>query len=33
MNQGEHHRIKSFQEEYVEFLKKSGADYDERYLW
>lgn len=33
MDQGEHHRIKTFQEEYVELLKKSGAEYDERYLW
>ncbi len=32
-NQKEHHRKKSFQEEYVEFLKKSGVKYDERYLW
>src|SRR5262249_17795896 len=30
-NQKEHHRSKSFQEEYVEFLKKSGVKYDERY--
>ncbi len=32
-NQKEHHGKKSFQEEYVEFLKKSGVKYDERYLW
>jgi putative transposase len=32
-NQKEHHRKTSFQEEYVEFLKKSGVKYDERYLW
>mgnify|MGYP000420315190 FL=1 len=32
-NQREHHRKQSFQEEYVEFLKKAGVDYDERYLW
>jgi REP element-mobilizing transposase RayT len=31
--QEEHHRQKSFQEEYVEFLKQSGVEYDERYLW
>jgi REP element-mobilizing transposase RayT len=30
--QEEHHRVKSFREELVEFLKKSGVDYDERYL-
>jgi putative transposase len=28
-----HHRKKTFQEEYVEFLKSSGVEYDERYLW
>ncbi len=32
-NQREHHRKMSFQEEYLEFLKKHGVDYDERYLW
>lgn len=32
-NQGEHHRTKSFMEEYVSFLKKHQIDYDERYLW
>lgn len=31
--QEEHHREKSFQEEYVEFLKRSGVEYDDRYLW
>jgi putative transposase len=31
--QEEHHRKKTFQEEYVEFLKSSGVEYDERYLW
>ena len=31
--QAEHHRAKTFQEEYLEFLKKSGVEYDERYLW
>ena len=30
--QEEHHRHKSFREELVEFLKKSGVQYDERYL-
>ncbi|MGB8354430.1 MAG: IS200/IS605 family transposase [Chthoniobacteraceae bacterium] len=28
-----HHRKKSFQEEYLAFLKKHGVSYDERYLW
>ncbi|MEW5978378.1 MAG: transposase [Acidobacteriota bacterium] len=32
-NQREHHRKRSFQEEYLEFLKKHGIDYDERYVW
>ena len=31
--QEEHHRKKTFQEEYLEFLKLSGVKYDERYLW
>jgi putative transposase len=31
--QEEHHRRKTFQEEYVELLKLSGVEYDERYLW
>ncbi len=30
--QEEHHRVKSFREELVEFLRKSGVEYDERYL-
>lgn len=33
LHQEEHHRRKTFQEEYVEFLTASGIDYDERYLW
>lgn len=32
-NQREHHRRKTFQEEYLEFLKEYGIEYDERYLW
>ena len=31
--QEEHHRIRTFQEEYVELLQRSGVEYDERYLW
>ena len=31
--QEEHHRKRTFQEEYREFLKRSGVDYDERFLW
>jgi putative transposase len=32
-HQEEHHRVKTFKEEFVEFLKQSGIEYDERYLW
>jgi len=32
-NQYEHHRTKTFQEEYLDFLKEHGIQYDERYLW
>jgi putative transposase len=28
-----HHRRRTFQEEYLEFLCKSGVVFDERYLW
>jgi len=31
--QEEHHRKRSFQDEYREFLKEFGVDYDERYVW
>ncbi len=31
-HQEEHHRKKTFREELIEFLQKSGIDYDERYL-
>jgi putative transposase len=31
--QDEHHRKRTFQEEYLELLKKSGVEFDERYLW
>lgn len=31
--QEEHHRKQSFQEEYLQFLKESGVEYDEKYLW
>jgi REP element-mobilizing transposase RayT len=30
--QEEHHRVKSFREELVQFLKKSGVGYEERFL-
>lgn len=32
-NQHEHHRKKTYQEEYRSFLKKYKVDYDERYVW
>lgn len=32
-NQQEHHRKKSFQEEFIEFLNKHGIEYDENYIW
>ena len=31
--QEEYHRKRSFQEEFVVFLKKNGVPYDERYIW
>jgi len=31
-NQKEHHRVKSFTEEYREFLDEHGIEFDERYL-
>ncbi|MCK9398700.1 MAG: IS200/IS605 family transposase [Bacteroidales bacterium] len=31
--QEEHHRIRSFEEEYISFLKDSVIEYDERYVW
>jgi REP element-mobilizing transposase RayT len=30
--QEEHHRVKTFREELIGFLRKSGVSYDERYL-
>ncbi len=32
-NQREHHRKRTFQDEYVEFLQANGIEYDKRYLW
>jgi REP element-mobilizing transposase RayT len=31
--QAEHHRTKTFAEEYVELLRESKLEFDERYLW
>jgi hypothetical protein len=32
-NQREHHKKRTFQEEFLAFLKKYKVEYDERYLW
>ncbi len=32
-DQREHHRTRTFQEEYLAFLKKHGIAFDERYVW
>jgi hypothetical protein len=32
-SQRNHHRERTFQEEYMELLRQSGIDFDERYLW
>lgn len=32
-NQEEHHRICTFQEEFLQLLARHGLEYDERYLW
>src|SRR5262245_38218386 len=32
-SQREHHRQRTFQEEYLDFLNKHEIDYDERYVW
>jgi hypothetical protein len=33
LNQEEHHRRRTFQEEYLEMLKLSVIEYDVRYVW
>ena len=33
LNQAEHHKKRTFKEEYVEFLNKFEIDYDEKYLF
>jgi len=33
INQQEHHKKKTFKDEYLEFLKKFEVEYDERYLF
>ncbi|MDQ7778283.1 MAG: IS200/IS605 family transposase [Planctomycetota bacterium] len=32
-NQSEHHRARSFKEEFLELLHRYGVPYDERYVW
>ena len=33
LNQREHHRAKSFEEEFRQFLERHGIPFDERYVW
>ena len=33
LKQDEHHKKRSFQQEFVAFLKKNKVPYDERYIW
>ncbi len=33
LNQEDHHKNQSFQDEYLDLLKLSGVEYDERYVW
>ena len=33
LNQKEHHKKKTFQEEYINYLEKFGVEYDEKYLF
>jgi REP element-mobilizing transposase RayT len=32
-DQSEHHRVRTFQEEFVLFLKRHGVHYDEQHIW
>ena len=32
-NQKEHHKHQTFKEEYVQFLRENGVDFNEEYLW
>ena len=31
--QAEHHRVRSFEDELIDLLRKAGVEYDARYLW
>lgn len=33
LNQEEHHRLKTFEDEYVELLEASGIEYEAKFLW
>lgn len=33
LNQEEHHKVESFEEEYRRLLKKYDVNYEERYVW
>ena len=33
LNQEEHHRRRSFKEEYLDLLESAGVDYDEKFMW
>lgn len=33
LNQEEHHKKRTFQDEYRAFLEKNNVEYDERYVW
>ncbi|MCU0369874.1 MAG: IS200/IS605 family transposase [Bacteroidales bacterium] len=32
-NQEDHHKKKTFEEEYLSFLKETGIEFEEKYLW
>ncbi|MCH7227275.1 IS200/IS605 family transposase [Haloferula sp. A504] len=32
-SQRDHHRMRGFQDEFLDFLEKHGVEYDERYVW
>ena len=32
-NQREHHRVRTFKEEFLAFLERHHVEYDERYIW
>ena len=33
LNQEEHHRERTYKEEYLEMLRTAGVEYDERFMW